>query len=103
MQVGYAKIDDVRQITRCNSKTLTVASAVNLVRSQVYHTERPPLFAVSLPNCRDTARRAGSSATADTSTVITHPYFIPIHTTAIMCIGSTLIVLSQLLAGAILY
>ena len=31
-----------RQITRYNSKTSTVASIVNLVRSQVYHTERPP-------------------------------------------------------------
>jgi len=37
--------------TRCNSKTLTVASIVNLVWSQVYHSERPPLFAAYLPWC----------------------------------------------------
>jgi len=40
---------EFRQITRYNSKTSTVASVVNLVRSQVYHTERPPLFAARLP------------------------------------------------------
>ena len=39
------------QITRYNSKTSTVASVVNLVRSQVYHSERPPLFAARLPWC----------------------------------------------------
>jgi len=50
-------------MTCCNSQTSTVASVVNLVRSQVYHTERPPLFAA---RCRDAARRAGSSATDDT-------------------------------------
>jgi len=63
MQVGWVKIGDLRQITRYNSKTSTVASAVNLVWSQLYHIERPPLFAA---RCRDAARRAGSSATADT-------------------------------------
>jgi len=63
MQVGYVKIGDFRQMTRYNSKTSTVASVVNLVRSQVYHTERPPLFTARLP--RDAARRAGSSSTAD--------------------------------------
>ena len=37
---------------------------VNLARSQVYHTERPPyLFAARSPH--DAARRAGLSATAD--------------------------------------
>jgi len=30
-------------------KTSTVARAVNLDRSEVYHTERPPLFAARLP------------------------------------------------------
>ena len=64
MQVGSIKIGDFRQITRYNSKTSTVASAVNLVRSQLYHSERPPLF---VARCRDAARCAGSSATADTS------------------------------------
>jgi len=48
MQVGLVKIGEFRQITRYNSKTSTVASVVNLVRSQVYHTERPPLFAEML-------------------------------------------------------
>jgi len=48
MQAGYVKIGDFRQITRYNSKTSTVAD-MNLVRSQVYHTERPPLFAARLP------------------------------------------------------
>jgi len=64
MQVGYAKIDDFRQTTGHNSKTSIVASIVNLVRSQVYHTERPPSFAACF---RDAAHRVqGSSATADT-------------------------------------
>ena len=45
MQVEYITIGDFRQITRYNSKPLTVASVVNLVRAQVYDTERPPLFA----------------------------------------------------------
>jgi len=49
MQVQYVKIGDFRQITCYNSKTSTVASIVNLVRSQFYHTERPPLFAARLP------------------------------------------------------
>jgi len=49
MHVGYIKIGDFRQITRYNSKTSTVASVVNLVRSQVYHTQRPTSFAVRLP------------------------------------------------------
>jgi len=49
--------------THYNSKMLTVASVVNLVLSHVYHTERPPLFAVRLP--RDVACRVGSSALAD--------------------------------------
>ena len=48
MQVGYVKIDDFQHITRYNPKTPTVASAVNLVQSQVYHIERPPLFAARL-------------------------------------------------------
>jgi len=39
---------DFRQITRYNSKTWTVVSVVNLVRSQVYHIERPPLFVARL-------------------------------------------------------
>jgi len=46
------KIGDFWQITCYNSKTLTIASVVNFVRWQVYHTERPPLFAVCLPWCR---------------------------------------------------
>ena len=45
------KIGDFRQITRYNSKTSTVASVVILVRSQVYRTKRPPLFAARLPQC----------------------------------------------------
>jgi len=49
MQVGQVEISDFRQITRYNSKMSTVASVVNLFRSQVYHTERPPLFAARLP------------------------------------------------------
>jgi len=49
MQVGYVKIGDFRQMTRYNSKTLTVAGVVNLVWSQVYHTERSSLFAARLP------------------------------------------------------
>jgi len=48
--------------TRYNSKTTTVASVVNLIRPQVYHSERPPLFAA---RCRDAASCAGSSATAN--------------------------------------
>jgi len=40
-----------------------VASIVSLVRSQVYHTEHPPLFAA---HCCDAPRHVGSSATADT-------------------------------------
>jgi len=63
MQMGYVKIGDIRQIARYNSKTSTVASVVNLVRSQVYHTKRPPLFAA---HCHDAARRSDSSATAET-------------------------------------
>jgi len=46
---GVVKIVEFQQITRHNSKTSTVSSVVNLVRSQVYHTERPPLFAARLP------------------------------------------------------
>ena len=37
------------KITPYNLKTSTVASVGILVRSQVYHTERPPLFAARLP------------------------------------------------------
>jgi len=51
MQVGYVRIGDFQQITRYNSKTPTVASVLNLVRSHVYHTERPPLFAARMPWC----------------------------------------------------
>ena len=43
------KIGDFRQITCCKSKTSTVASVVKIVRSQVYHPERPPLLAERLP------------------------------------------------------
>jgi len=53
MQVGYVKIGDFWQMTRYNSKMSTVASVVNLLRSQVYHTEGPPLFAA---HCRDAER-----------------------------------------------
>jgi len=49
MQTGYVKIGKLWQITRCNLKTSTVTSTVNLVRLQVYHTERPPVFAAHLP------------------------------------------------------
>ena len=64
MQMELVKINDFRQITPYNSKKLTTASVVYLVRSQVYHTERPPLRLFAA-NCRDAARRAGTSATAD--------------------------------------
>jgi len=50
-----------------------VASVVNLVRSQVYHNERPPLQYQYVG--RDAARRAGSSATADIL-VLYHDFFI---------------------------
>jgi len=46
-----------------------VASTVSLVRSQVYHTEHPPLrvhFCLQHV-CHDAAHYTGSSATADTS------------------------------------
>ena len=59
------KIGDFRQITRYSSKTSTVASVANLVRSQVYDTELPPLFAACLC-CACSASRAGSSAIVDT-------------------------------------
>jgi len=49
MQVGYVKIGDFLQITRYSSKTSSVANVVNLVRWQVYYTERPTLFAARLP------------------------------------------------------
>ena len=39
------EIGDFRQTTRQNSKTWTASSVVNLVWSQVYHGERPALFA----------------------------------------------------------
>jgi len=41
---------------------LSTRNVVNLARSQVYHTERPPLHVR-----RGAARRAGLSATADAS------------------------------------
>ena len=44
---------------------MTIATVVNLVRSQVYHTERPPLFAACLI-CGDVARREVFPATTDT-------------------------------------
>ena len=49
MHLGSVKIVDFRQITRYNSKTSTDASVVDLVWSQDYHTEHPPLFAARLP------------------------------------------------------
>jgi len=45
-----------KKLKRYNSKTSTVTSVVNLVRSQMFHTERPLLFATR--SCYDTARRA---------------------------------------------
>jgi len=36
MQVGWVKIGDLRHITHYKSKMSTVASVVNLVRSQIY-------------------------------------------------------------------
>ena len=44
------------QLTRCNLKTSSIASVINLVRSQVYYTERPPLFAARLLWCQHVAR-----------------------------------------------
>jgi len=64
MQVGYVKIGDFPQITGYNSKTSTASSVINLVWSQVYHTERVHLCLQHVR--RDAACRAGSSATADT-------------------------------------
>jgi len=49
MRLWLVEIGDFRQITRYNSKTSTVASVVNLVQAQVYHTERPPLSVARLP------------------------------------------------------
>jgi len=46
---GRWKLGHFRQITRYNSKTSIVAGVVNLVQSQVCHSERPPLFAAHLP------------------------------------------------------
>ena len=51
MHVGLT--GDFRQITRYNPKTLTVASVVDLIRSQVYHAEHPPLFAARLLGCSE--------------------------------------------------
>jgi len=67
MQVGYPKLKlaTLDKINCYNSKTSTVASVVNLVWSQVYHTERPSLFAARFI-CRNAACRTGSSTTADT-------------------------------------
>jgi len=48
MQVGSVKIVDFRQMTSYNSKASTDASVVDLVWSQNYHTEHPPLFAARL-------------------------------------------------------
>jgi len=75
MQVGQVEIGYFRQITRYNSKTSTVAYVGNLVRSQVYRTERPSLFAARLP-C-DAAQRAGSSATANTCAISQYLLLIP--------------------------
>jgi len=50
MQVRWVKINDFRQTTRTRKKS-TVVSVVNLARSQVYHTERPSLFAARLLWC----------------------------------------------------
>ena len=66
MQAGWVKIGDLRQITCYNSKTLTVASIVNLVWLQVYHTERVSVHLCLQHVCCDAALRAGSSARADT-------------------------------------
>jgi len=44
---------------------LSTRSVVNLVRSQVYHTERPRYLLQHV--CGDAARRPGLSATADPS------------------------------------
>jgi len=51
-------------MSRFNSKTSIVASVVNFVQSQVYHTEHPALFAACF--CHDAAHRAALSVTADT-------------------------------------
>jgi len=48
----------------------TVASVVNLVRSQVYHSERPPLFAAGLLWC-SASRGFVSDSTWYTITCIT--------------------------------
>jgi len=49
MQAWSVKIGDFRQITRYSSKTSTVVSVDNSVRSQIYRTDRPDLFAARLP------------------------------------------------------
>ena len=38
----------VSKVANFNLKTSTIPSVANLVPSQVYHTERPPLFAIRL-------------------------------------------------------
>ena len=63
MQVVQVKIGDFRQITRYNSITSTVASVVNLVPSQVYHTERSVHLCFQHVG-RDATPRVGSSATS---------------------------------------
>jgi len=63
MHVGWVKIDEFRQIARYNSKTSTVASVVNLVRSQAI---TPSVHLCWQHVYRDAARRAGSLATFDT-------------------------------------
>jgi len=47
----WVYVGDFRKITGYNSKTSTVASVVNLVRSQVYDSQHPCLFAALLPWC----------------------------------------------------
>jgi len=51
MQAEKVKIGNYLRITRYNSKTSAITSIVNLVQSQVCHTEHPPLFAARLPWC----------------------------------------------------
>jgi len=47
----------IRQITRYNSKTSIVASVVNLVPSQVYHTELISVKFTAVDNSRSIAHR----------------------------------------------
>jgi len=80
MQVGWVKTGNFRQITRYNSKTSTVVTVVNLVRSQAYS-----VHLCSQHVCRDAARGAGSSATAGTCFKLLYLVIITITVVLLRC------------------